>query len=190
MNIITEYLAEKNINKNNFSKISGIPYSTLCDICSDKTPLKNCTAETIYKLSKATKLSAEEILSSACEQPVTFDWFKSEVCHEVKRKGEIKFIKELLKSNRIRSYYKQMKYEYSLYLLAMLDYLSRKNNIPICSDYNDLRTKKFKNPIFPQSILIEAKLAHDDSIKTNAIKNSIPEFIKFNIVENEVEDIA
>ncbi len=190
MNIISKYLADNGISRYSFAKTSGIPYSTLCDICSGKATLKNCSAKTIYKLSKASGLSAEDILASACEKRESFDWFKSEVCHEVKRKGELKFIEEILKSNIIRSYYVQLRYERSLYLLGMLDYLSRKNNLPICSDYNDLRHKKFKEPIFPQSLLIRAEVMHDDSIKTDAVKNAIPEFIRFNIVENEVEDIA
>ena len=38
---------------------SGIPHATLSDICSGKTRLEKCSAETVYKLAKVLNVSME-----------------------------------------------------------------------------------------------------------------------------------
>ena len=68
----------------------------------------------------------------------SFENFKSSVCHRAKEMGDMEFMMDLLDNNTIRSYYDQKWYPESLYLLAMLDYLSRLHDLPLCSDYNDL----------------------------------------------------
>ena len=50
--MIQTLMKKQNITKYRLSKNSGIPYTTLTDICSGKTQLEKCSAETIYKLSK------------------------------------------------------------------------------------------------------------------------------------------
>ena len=54
---ITEYMEQKKITKYRLSKLSGIPYSTVSDICSHKTRLEKCSAETVYKLAKVLGVS-------------------------------------------------------------------------------------------------------------------------------------
>lgn len=71
-----------------------------------------------------------------------------------------------------------------------LDYISRVNNVPICNRYEELRHLKLKEPLFPAGILILAKVNDDNTIKKKALAHSIPEFIRFNIVEYEVKNIA
>lgn len=190
MNIITNFLKQNNMTKYRLSKQSGIPYTTICDICCEKTPLNRCSADTIYKLSTVTGISCDNIIASVCDRPEPFDLFKSNVCHEVKRKGEIGFMIEILESGVIRDYFIQVRKRESLYLLAMLDYLSRKNDVPLCTDYDDLRRCRFEEPIYPCSLLARAEITQDESIKAEAVKNAIPEFIRFNIVENEVENVC
>ena len=65
--------------------------------------------------------------------PLDFDVFKSNVCHMVKDKGDLDFIIELLQADDIRTYWNQKQYFEALYLLAMHDYLSRINEIPLCT---------------------------------------------------------
>lgn len=54
-------LNNKNISKYQLSKISGVPNSTINDIYSGKTSIENCSAKTIYKLSKALDCTMEQI---------------------------------------------------------------------------------------------------------------------------------
>lgn len=60
---LQEYLNEKNISKYRLSKISGIPNTTIADICSNKSSLHRCSAITIQKLAKALNLSMEDVMA-------------------------------------------------------------------------------------------------------------------------------
>ena len=62
-----ELLKEKGLSRYRLSKTSGVPWATLADICSGKTSLNRCNAQTLSKLSKALDLSIEEILELKTE---------------------------------------------------------------------------------------------------------------------------
>ena len=57
--IIEELLDKCNITKYRLAVQSGIPHATLSDICSGKTRLEKCSAETVYKLAKVLNVSME-----------------------------------------------------------------------------------------------------------------------------------
>lgn len=120
---------------------------------------------------------------------MNFELFKSNVCHRLKESGDINFIIGILEKDEIRKYFAQHQYLESFYLLAMLDYLSRINHIPLCSDYDDLRKCCLADNAYPAGILAEAIAVNDDSVKERAKAESIPEFIRFNIVENDVRNV-
>ena len=71
----------------------------------------------------------------------------------------------------------------------MLDYISRLNDIPMCTQYNDLRNMKLKETIFPSSMLMAARVTKDNRLMQEAVKAAIPEFMRFNIVESEVRNV-
>lgn len=187
--IINELMCSKNISQYRLSKESGIAYTTINDICSGKAQVEKCSAETIYRIAKVFGVSMESLIEPYLEQRVAFDLFKSNTCHRLKELGDIEFLIELLESDYIRKYYKKEWYPESFYLLAMLDYVSRENNIPICSQYDDIRSLKLKRPFFPTGILMAAKITKSEDIKADAIKESIPEFMRFNIVESDVRNV-
>ena len=83
---------------------------------------------------------------------VSFETFKSNTCHQVKDKGDLDFIIETLETNRIRELYGKKWYAESLYLLGMVDYLSRVNDLPVCTNYNDIRSKKLEQEVYPSSV--------------------------------------
>jgi len=107
----------------------------------------------------------------------------------VKNMGDINFIFNTLESNQIRKLYQKKWYPESLYLLAMVDYLSRENDLPICDEYSDLRRAKLQKPIFPASVIAMSVLEGTDRPKRDSYAHAIPEFRRFNIVESEVRDI-
>lgn len=188
--MINDLIKEKNITLYRLSKDSGIPYATINDICNGKTRLEKCSAETIYKLSKALNVSMENLLEPYLAERCSFELYKSNVCHRVKILGDIEFVIEILESDSIRKYYKRKWYPECFYLLAMLDYLSRENGIPTCKDYNDLRCCKLEEPIYPASILVADTVLKDKKIKEQAYRDAIPEFKRFNIIENEVRNVV
>lgn len=64
---IMELLKEKGMSRYSLSKISGVPWATLADICSGKTSLNRCNAQTLSKLSKALDISIENMLELQTE---------------------------------------------------------------------------------------------------------------------------
>lgn len=66
--IIESLLKKRNITKYRLAADAGIPHSTLNDICSGKTRLEKCSAETVYKLSKALGVSMELLTSEGIRQ--------------------------------------------------------------------------------------------------------------------------
>lgn len=124
------------------------------------------------------------------ENRIDFDLFKSNVCHRLKELGDTEFIIGLLESNAIRKYYDKHWYPEALYLLAMLDYVSRVNGVALCADYDDLRRQKLQEPIYPSSIIAQVLVTGDETIKIKAVEESIPEFIRFNIVEKDIRDVV
>lgn len=64
------------------------------------------------------------------EKRCSFELFKSNVCHWLKEEGDIDFLIQVLESDLIRKYYNRKWYLESFYLLGMLDYISRINDVP------------------------------------------------------------
>lgn len=192
--VLSELLEQKNITKYRLWKESGVPQATISDICTGKTHIEKCSAETIYRIAKVLDVPMESLIApavmSADEERArpSFEIFKSNTCHKVKDMGDIPFVIELLQTNQIRKMYDKKWYPEALYLLAMLDYLSRENNIPICKNYNDIRVMKLKQRVYPSSVVILCKLLNSDTPKEECVRLAIPEFLRFNIVESEVRN--
>lgn len=72
----------------------------------------------------------------------------------------------------------------------MVDYLSRENDLLICSDYADIRRLRMKNIIYPAGILILCSVHGDESYKERSLKKAIPEFLRHNIVEAEIRNVC
>ncbi len=186
---INELMKSKKITQYRLSKDSGLAYTTVNDICSGKARLEKCSAETIYRISKALGVSMESLIEPCFDNRIDFELFKSNTCHRLKELGDTEFVIELLEENRIRKYYDKKWYPESLYLLAMLDYISRENDIPVCTEYNDIRKLKLKNVLFPAGVLVAAKVSKSDEVLHLSMKEAIPEFMRFNIVESEVRNV-
>lgn len=193
---LNEMLEQKNITKYRLWKESGVPQATISDICTGKTRIEKCSAETIYRIAKVLDVPMESLIAPAVRvmdeerRRPSFEIFKSNICHRVKDMGDIPFVIDLLQSNQIRKLYEKKWYPEALYLLAMLDYLSRENHIPICKNYNDIRAAKLQQLVYPSSVVIMCKALHSDAPKEDCIRMAIPEFLRFNIVESEVRNVC
>lgn len=67
--MIVDILMERNhMTKYRLSRASGIPHATLNDICSGKTKIEKCTAETIYRLAQALNVSMEQLVETGIRQ--------------------------------------------------------------------------------------------------------------------------
>jgi plasmid maintenance system antidote protein VapI len=188
--MVPELLERKNMTLYQLSKNSGVPYTTVNDIYHGRTSLDKCTAETVYKLAKELNLSMEELLSPYLQKRISFELYKSNVCHRLKELGDTQFIMETLKNDDINRFYKRKWYPESFYLLAILDYTSRENNVPLCTKYDALRTVRLQETLYPSSILAMEMANKTSSARDDALAQSIPEFLRHNIVENEVRDVV
>ena len=185
-----ELSEKKKITAYRLAKKSGVPYTTISDLCCGKTKIEKCTAETVFRLAKALDMTMEELVEKRMHHRPSFVIFRSNVCHRVKALGDIDFLIETLSGNDIEMYYERDWHPEALYLLAMVDYLSRVNEVPLCDKYNYLRRGKLEHPIFPTGVRILAKAFNDDSILDKAVENAIPEFARFNIMEGEIRDVC
>lgn len=61
MNLQT-MLAERNMSMYRLSKQSGVPKTTVIDICSGKSSIEGCNAKTIMLLAKALNCTMEELM--------------------------------------------------------------------------------------------------------------------------------
>ena len=189
--LVNEKLKKLDMTKYRLSKESGVPQATINDICSGKADVDKCSAGTLYRIAKVLGVSIENILESAhTEERSSFETFKSNTCHHVKDMGDVDFMLSLLESDEIRKLYDRHWYPEALYLLAMLDYLSRENDIPLCTKYEDLRVQKLNKPIFPVGVMMTSEVLGSDEPMRKAEQNAIPEFRRFNIIENEVRNIV
>jgi len=179
-------LAEKSMTKYRLSKLSGVPQTTVLDICNGKTKLENCTSGTLFKLAKALGVTMDSML----EKRPPFEAFKSHVCHMVKNMGDLDFIIHVLKSDKIREYHNKHWYPEALYMLAMVDYLSRENELPLCTNYNDIRSMRLSEIIYPSGVHVMCMVIGSEHPKQESINASIPEFIRHNIVEAEVRNVC
>ena len=68
MMILEDLLAKQGMTKYRLAVKAGIPHATLNDICSGKTKLEKCSAETVYKLAKALGVSMELLTESGIRQ--------------------------------------------------------------------------------------------------------------------------
>ncbi|MBE5968735.1 MAG: helix-turn-helix transcriptional regulator [Lachnospiraceae bacterium] len=189
--IIKDRLDELNISMYRLSKECGVPQATISDICTGKAALEKCAAGTLYKIAKSLRLTVEEILESEMkEYRAPFETYKSNICHYVKDMGDVEFMIDVLEKDEIRKLYNRRWYPEALYLLAMIDYLSRENDVPMCTNYDDIRTHKLEKPIYPSSVLITSEVMKSEKPLREAEKEAIPEFKRFNIIESEVRNVV
>ncbi len=185
-------LIQKKMSIYQCSKLSGIPYTTLLELVKGKTSIEKCTAETIYRLAATLETTMDDLYTRlrTSQTRAAFETFKSNVCHLVKEKGDIDFIIETLQADDIGRYWRLKWYPEAYYMLAMVDYLSRVNQLPLCKNYDSIRGTSLKETIFPRDIELTASLDPSLDIKTQAVAESIPEFIRFNIVEKEIRNVC
>ena len=181
--MLKDYLKENNMSIYRLSKNTGIAYSTLNYIATGKTKIENVEFGNITKIKNELNVSYEDILELCKEYTLQdFETFKSSICHEVKQKGNAQFIIDIISSNDVEHLWKICRKEEALYLIGMVDYLSRLEEVDRCNKYDIYRNYKMDPLMFPLGMKIQNK---------NTIpENAIPEFLERGIVEGDVFNVA
>lgn len=182
--MIKDVLVEKGMSIYELSKQSGIPYSTLNDLVNGKKNIENCSVKLLKTLADLFGMSLDCFYNECHAYTVSeFEAFKSNVCHELKRKGKVDYLIELLSSDLVVEYWETGRRTQSFYLLGMMDYLSRLCEVPLCDKYDKYRSKKLETTVYP----ISASL--DREKKQYYLDHAIPEFLRYGIVEGDVFDV-
>ncbi len=116
-----------------------------------------------------------------------FELFKGNVKNKIKTDGQLNFIQQTLISNEIETLWNKNNILCSLYLLSMVDYLSRLNEIPLYTKYDYIRNHKMEQIVYPLSFKTYSAVMGIS--ETDITENAIPEFLIHNIVEGDVFNV-
>ena len=69
MNVVMEMnlniiIKQSGMTKYKVAKLSGVPHATLNDLCSGKSRIEKCSAETLYRIAKALNVSMESLIET------------------------------------------------------------------------------------------------------------------------------
>lgn len=116
-----------------------------------------------------------------------FELFKGNVKNKIKADGQLNFIQQTLISDEIETLWNKNNILCSLYLLSMVDYLSRLNEIPLYTKYDYIRNHKMEQIVYPLSFKTYSTVM--GIRETDITENAIPEFLIHNIVEGDVFNV-
>ena len=60
---LQKILDEQHLSKYKLSQITGIPKTTIMDLCSGKTDLENCATKTSFRIAKALGYSLDTLIT-------------------------------------------------------------------------------------------------------------------------------
>ncbi|MCR5185394.1 MAG: helix-turn-helix transcriptional regulator [Bacilli bacterium] len=187
-------LKQKNMTLYRLEKETGLPHSTLNDLYHERVDMTKVSAFTINTIASVLNISMDELYNFLTYKDLSlivcdneFDLFKSNVCHNIKRLNYEKFIEMYSDNNEIRRLYEENKYLESTYLLSMLDTLSLLNGMELKEEFEDIRQTSFNKLVVPESIyyLLKNRIIKLEDV----IKESLPEFLKHNILESEIDSV-
>ncbi|MCQ2527642.1 MAG: hypothetical protein MJ108_00830 [Saccharofermentans sp.] len=166
-------LEKQNMNIRICSIKSGIPYGTLHPIIKGQVDIGTCSYYTVAKLAKTLGYRPDQIVYHNED----FQTFRNNLHHKIKG-DELQTVLELIENDDISYYRLHSDYKKMLYLLATIDFISKKNDIPLCDKYDDLRKIKLEEPFY----------VGDSKYLKKQSNKAIPEFIQYNIYEGDLYD--
>ena len=175
-------------------KALDLELNDLIKICESKNQSFVIRNRKIYKINKSGR---KYICSSTNANLRTlerarnedFQTFRNNLHHELKNKDELSLALDILKENRIETYYNLKKTLESLYLLSLVDYILNKNKIELPNKYFEFRKVKLKEPFFIGDIISLDRYYKTNKRKEHALNNAIPEFKRHNIIEVDLYDV-
>ena len=192
--MLRSVLNDKNISLYQLEKASHISHATLNDIYNERSNIDNCSILVMSKIAASLNMDIDDLYKKLTYRDLSlftynedFDLFKSDTLQRLKREREEDFIKRIATTDVINNYYQNNKYKEALYLLALLDYLSKKNSLPLLKQYDYLRDYKLDKVYVSKSLYL--LLAYKSTTVTSIYKECIKEFLKYNIVEAEIDNV-
>lgn len=166
-------LKKRGINIRSCSIQSGIPYATLYPIIKGRVDIGTCSYFTAAKLAKFLGCRPDEIVYEIED----FQTFRNKLHHWIKQ-NELELILETVEGDDVSRYMRHEDYLKALYLMASVDYLSKKNDIPLCDKFDDVRKIRLNMPYY----------VGDSALLGSAKDSCIDEFLRYNIYEGDLYD--
>lgn len=126
---------------------------------------------------------------------LSYETFRSEICHMYHFDGDYNFISKVMKSNLVMVLWNRNEYAKALYALAMIDYISWKNHVPFFDGFAELRTYKLDKTLYPLEVVMLDKIEHSHTNRDEAAAVCSQDecgafFFRHNIVERSIEDVV
>lgn len=116
--------------------------------------------------------------------------YTSELCHMLKRMGDIAFTECILDYVDIDMLIASGRKKQALYTVAIIDYISKENGIPINPNLSKYRKLKMEVLSFSSGVETYTRIMKTNTMKERALKLALDEFLHYNIVESSVRDIS
>ena len=172
MDFIAE-LKKQKLNIRTCSVKSGIPYGTLYPIIKGQVDIGTCAYYTVEKLARVLGYRPDQIVY----RKEDFQTFRNNLHHSIKR-NDLQTVLEIIENDDVEYYRLHRDYIKMLYLLATVDYICKKHDIPLCDKYSDIRNMKLEEPYY----------VGDSAFMNRDIESGIPEFARHNIIEGDLYD--
>lgn len=126
---------------------------------------------------------------------LSYETFRSEICHMYHFDGDYHFIRKVMKSDLVMVFWNRNEYAKALYALAMIDYISWKNHVPFFDGFARLRTYQLEKPLYPLEVVMMDKLEHSHKNRDEAAAVCSQDacgafFFRHNIIERSIEDVV
>ena len=126
---------------------------------------------------------------------LSYDIFRSEICHMYHFDGDYKFIREVMTSQLVTVLWNKKEYAKALYTLAMIDYISWKNGVDLYEGYKELRACKLEKILYPEGIVLLDKIQNSSENRERAMQICRNDpcgvfFFRHNIIEKDIEDVV
>ena len=172
MDFVVE-LKKQKMNIRTCSMKSGIPYATLYPIIKGQVDIGTCAYYTVEKLAKVLGYRPDQIVYHKED----FQTFRNNLHHDIKR-NDLQTVLGIIEHEDVEYYRLHGDYVKMLYLVATVDYISKKYEIPLCDKYDEIRNMKLEEPFF----------VGDSAFLNKRVDSGIEEFAKYNIVEGDLYD--
>ena len=172
MDFVVE-LKKQKMNIRTCSMKSGIPYATLYPIIKGQVDIGTCAYYTVEKLAKVLGYRPDQIVYHKED----FQTFRNNLHHDIKR-NDLQTVLGIIEHEDVEYYRLHGDYVKMLYLVATVDYISKKYEIPLCDKYDEISNMKLEEPFF----------VGDSAFLNKGVDSGIEEFAKYNIVEGDLYD--
>jgi len=166
-------LEKRNIDPEELASIISMPISLLNDILEENIELEDCAYKYLKGIANVLRISVDFLVYKY----EMFQTFRNNLHHELKDKGDLALVYDILKGGSIDYYYYHEDYPKAFYLLALVDFLSKKHGIDLCTNYNEMRFQRLEEPFYI-----------GDNVEGRSFENCIEEFKKYNIFEGDLYD--